>query len=440
MYDIIVGRDEEDRKLYGDQGMFLLGRHYVKMGQVTSLSNDVHMDVGKSHIVFVCGKRGSGKSYTLGNMAEGMITLPTEIAENLSVILLDTMGIYWTMKYENKKDAELLTEWGLEPKGVNVKIFTPIGFHKAFKEKGIPSDAAFAIKPNELNSTDWCTILGIALTDPLGVVIDRTINRLRKSGREFSIEDIINSINQDERAEQSVKYAAENRFLNVAEWGLFDAKGTPFDELAVGGQISVIDVSCYSSMAGNWNIKSLVVGLIAQKMFDSRMVARKQEEFDEIYRTIHFLSARDFREKKALPLIWLMIDEAHEFLPRDGSTMATPALLTILREGRQPGLSMVLASQQPGKIHTDVMTQADIVVAHRITAKIDIDALGTLMQSYLRTGLDKMIDDLPRVKGSAIIFDDGNERMYTIQVRPRITWHGGSSPSPIFQKKKIFQF
>jgi len=440
MYDIIIGRDEEERKQYGSQGIFLLGKLYVKMGQVTSLSNDVYMDIGKSHVVFVCGKRGSGKSYTLGNMAEGMMSLPKEITENLSVIILDTMGIYWTMKYENKKDAEMLSEWALTPQKMKVKIFTPAGFYKGFKEKGIPTDAPFSIKPSELNSNDWCTVLGTGLTQPLGVIIDRVINKLRKSGREYSIEDILEVIKNDDRAEQYVKNAAENSFSNVIEWGLFDANGTHFEELAVGGQITVIDVSCYSSMSGNWNIKSLVVGLISQKMFDSRMVARKQEEYDEIYRTVHFLSTRDYQEKKALPLIWLMIDEAHEFLPRDSSTLATPALLTVLREGRQPGLSLVLASQQPGKIHTDVMTQADIVVAHRITAKIDIDALGMLMQTYMREGLDKMIDDLPRVKGAAIIFDDTNERMHPIKVRPRITWHGGSSPSPIFQKKKIFQF
>jgi uncharacterized protein len=95
----------------------------------------------------------------------------------------------------------------------------------------------------------------------------------------------------------------------------------------------------------------------------------------------------------------------------------------------------VLASQQPGQIHTDVLTQSDIVLSHRLTAKIDIDALGMLMQSYLREGLDKAAGDLPRLKGSAIIFDDTNERMYTCQIRPRYTWHGGSSPTALPSEK-----
>ena len=130
-------------------------------------------------------------------------------------------------------------------------------------------------------------------------------------------------------------------------------------------------------------------------------------------------------------MVWLVIDEAHEFLPNQGKTLASDPLITILREGRQPGISLILASQQPGKIHTDVMTQADTVISHRITAKIDTEALGALMQSYMREGLAQQLDDLPRTSGAAIIFDDNNEKLYPVAIRPRVTWHGGSAPSAV---------
>jgi hypothetical protein len=119
-----------------------------------------------------------------------------------------------------------------------------------------------------------------------------------------------------------------------------------------------------------------------------------------------------------------------------GKTAATDAIITILREGRQPGMSLILATQQPGKIHTDVMTQSDVILSHRITAKLDTEALGMLMQSYMRDGLDKQLDNLPRVKGSAIAIDDMNERMYAMRVRPRFTWHGGQAPSAMKEEKK----
>jgi len=152
---------------------------------------------------------------------------------------------------------------------------------------------------------------------------------------------------------------------------------------------------------------------------------------------VYYFSEEEI-QKLDFPMVWLIIDEAHEFLPKDGKTLASDPLITILREGRQPGISLILASQQPGKIHTDVMTQADTIISHRITAKLDIDALGALMQSYLRGSLDTYLDNLPRVKGAAIILDDTNEKMYPMQVRPRFTWHGGEAPIALHEEEKIF--
>ncbi|PIN80980.1 hypothetical protein COV13_02740, partial [Candidatus Woesearchaeota archaeon CG10_big_fil_rev_8_21_14_0_10_32_9] len=84
MNDIIIGRDASDRAKYGEKGVILVGKHYVKMGRTTSLSNKVFLDVTKSHVLFICGKRGGGKSYTMGVIAEGISDLPEEIRQNIS--------------------------------------------------------------------------------------------------------------------------------------------------------------------------------------------------------------------------------------------------------------------------------------------------------------------------------------------------------------------
>lgn len=64
MNDIIIGRGAEDREKYGDKGVIYLGKHYIHMGRTNSLSNKVMLDVTKSHVVFICGKRGGGKCLT----------------------------------------------------------------------------------------------------------------------------------------------------------------------------------------------------------------------------------------------------------------------------------------------------------------------------------------------------------------------------------------
>ena len=135
-----------------------------------------------------------------------------------------------------------------------------------------------------------------------------------------------------------------------------------------------------------------------------------------------------------------IVHNCHQFLGKDVKNAATDALISLLREGRQPGISLVLATQQPGKIHDDVITQADIVLCHKITAKQDVDALNSMMQSYMEKGLIDEINNLPREKGSAIVLDDVSERIFPIRVRPRLSWHGGESPSAVSGKNlEIFK-
>jgi uncharacterized protein len=436
MYEIVVGRDEEDRKRFGLNGTFLLGKHYVTMGQTTSLANEVYMDATRCHVVFVCGKRGSGKSYTMGAMAEGIMAMPSTINSNIAIIMLDTMGIYWTMKYENKQDADLLKQWNLKSLPLNLKIYTPAGFYDGFKEKGIPTDAPFSIKLSDMMAADWCMTFNVSLIEPVGILINRVISLLNQQEK-YSMDDIIEAVKNDQRAEPQTKSAAENLFLAAQAWGLFSERGTEFSELAVGGQVTILDVSCYAAEHSSTSIRALVIGLVAQKLFDERMSVRRFEEYEAVKSAVSYLRDKGM-QKQQFPLVWIMVDEAHEFLPKAGETSATKPLMTLLREGRQPGISLVLASQQPGQIHTDVMTQSDVVIAHRITARVDTDALGTLMQSYMREGLDKALNLLPDVKGAALLFDDTNEKLYPIRVRPRTTWHGGGSPVAIKEEKKLF--
>jgi len=438
MYDILIGRSEADKEKYGTEGAVFIGKHYVKMGQTVSLSNKVYLDVSKSHVVFIVGKRGSGKSYSLGVIAEGIYDLPEEIRKNLAVVMLDTMGIYWTMKYPNNKEKELLDSWELEAKSINVQIFTPIGFYNEYKEKGIPTDFPFSIKTSEINAEEWCMIFNTSITEPVGILIERVINNLKEENLDYDIKDIVKAVESDTRSEKDAKDAVENRFLVAEKWGLFGKEGTLIEDLVIAGQISVLDVSTYTTTGGTENLRSLVIGLVAQKLFVQRMIARMAEEQSSISEQIHFFEEE--KEQKKNPIVWLIIDEAHEFLPNKGKTPATAPLITVLREGRQPGISLVLASQQPGKIHSDVITQSDVVIAHRITANIDVQALGGLMQSYMREGLDKQLNLLPSEEGAAIVFDDTNEKLYPIRVRPRYTWHGGSSPTAMPKEKKIFEF
>lgn len=434
-YDIVIGRDAADKKRFGNKGLIFIGKGFVKMGQYTSLSNRILMDIVRSHVVLVAGKRGSGKSYTLGAIAEELSSLPSEIGQNIASLVFDTMGIFWTMKYRNEKDRDLLQEWGLKTKSLPVKVFVPYGFYDSYQRKGIPVDERFALDITELNPEDWIITFELDMINPISILIERTITELKSRGK-FGIGDIIKRFNEDEKSSQEIKNAAISLFEGARTWGVFSEKGkdaTQIKDLITSGITTIMDLSVYNSI-GAFNVRALVISLICRKIFNERMDARKKEEVESISRGANYLSSQNIKET---PLTWIFIDEAHEFLPLNGKTAASDALIQLLREGRQPGISLVMATQQPGQIHKDVMTQSDIVISHRVTSKPDLEALGYIMQTYLSENIKTYMNDLPSLKGSAIILDDNSERIYPMKVRPRFTWHGGEAPTAVSAEKEI---
>jgi hypothetical protein len=426
---IIVGKDWKDLKKFGAKGTAFIGKHIVGKGEESHLTNPVHIDVTRPHVVLICGKRGTGKSYSAGVLSEEIYKLPPDIRNNISVLMIDTMGIYWSMKLPNDKEIDLMKEWRMKPEGVKTRLFVPKGYVKEYKNAGITVDFPFTISVGELTAEDWITTFGFSMIDEHGILIERIIDSLSETyGKSYSIQDIIKAIERDKRSERKTKDALINRFLAAKSWGLFEKEGTKTSNIFKPGCISILDVSHYMRVSESWSIRNMVVGLLSRKIFTQRLVARKIEEYGKI----------TGQAKKTLPMIWIMIDEAHQFIPNEGSTSATGPLLTLIKEGREPGISVLMITQRPNKLHEDALSQADIVISHRLTSKVDIEALRSIMQTYMLKDIEEYINLLPRVKGSAIILDDNSERIYPVQVRPRFSWHAGGSPI-IIREKGFFE-
>jgi hypothetical protein len=271
-------------------------------------------------------------------------------------------------------------------------------------------------------------------------LIERALEAAQLENTEFDIDEIIDFIGKDKRSSDKEKNVVENRFSAAQKWGLFRKEGTEITDLFTGGTAAILDLSAYAEVEGGERIKALVIGLISKKILQQRMTARKSEEIKLISEGGFLFGPESAVAEEKAPLVWMFIDEAHEFLPRESEkpTLASEPLIQLLREGRQPGISLVLATQQPGKIHTDVMTQADVVISHRLTAKIDIDSLNLIAATYLPYALQKYLDELPPDKGTALLIDDKLEKIYPMKVRPRYSWHGGEDPSAMQGELKEF--
>ncbi len=414
--EIVLGREQGDLKKFGKRGTAYIGKHLVKAGFDYNLTNPVLLDLAQPHVALIVGKRGSGKSFTMALLAEEVFNLPEEVKQNLSVLIVDTMGIFWSMRVPNEAALLQLREWGVQPKGFPVQNLVPAGFEQVYKEKHLGFDGSFSLQPSALSAGDWALTFGISLTEPEGILLQRVLKGL-KGG--YGIDEIIEVIGMDKKAQEMEKLALENRFTGAENWGVFSERALRIEELMKPGSVTILDVSLM-----DWAVRSLFLGFLAREVYSVRISARREEEAALI----------GGEERRKVPLTWIMVDEAHNFIGSERETASTGPFLTLLRQGRQPGISLVLATQRPNKLHEDAIAQADLVIAHRLTAKPDMEALGGIMQTYLLEDLRKNITDLPKSKGSAVVLDDNSERLFNVQIRMRQSWHAGSTPTALKQK------
>ncbi len=386
----------------------------------------------------------------MGCLLEELALLPPALAKNLASLIIDTMGIFWTIGNKNMLEARKLKQWDLEPSGIEAEVFVPAGKVEEYEKRNIKV-TPFSISISELSGGQWCRIFGVDEVSPLGVLVVRAIESLREKNETYSFKDIIAEVLRDERSDFASKGAAENYFRAVDSWGVFEKEGTRLSKLVSGGKTSVLDVSTLE----NENVCAAVVSILAGRLYAKRLEARKAYEKRLMGGGDQEIEVEDKMENEAedevedkveneverirkgtgeeeFPMVWLFIDEAHLFLPAGAETLASEVLINrCLRQGRQPGLSLILATQRPSGLHTDVISQSDLLICHRLTASDDILALEAARPLYMQEGIRGYIKKMGSERGAALIVDDHSESVHLVRVRPRLSWHGGGEPSAL---------
>ena len=98
-------------------------------------------------------------------------------------------------------------------------------------------------------------------------------------------------------------------------------------------------------------------------------------------RTRFFTDFAETLVRKNTGPLHLLIDEAHLFMPQQGAKVAggVPAMLhagnNLVALGRGIGLKIMLLSQRPAKLHKDSLTQVETLVAFRLIAPQDRNAI-----------------------------------------------------------------
>lgn len=401
--NIHLGRSPSNLKKYGEKGALLVGRTLHDATPVFS-------DSLSPHVMFLVGTRGTGKSYTLGVVAEEL----AKNNKNVATVIVDPIGVFWSMKLPNaqEKEIEMLKEWGLSPYGFdNVVSLVPAG-----AEGKVPKetyDETFSLKPSELTVDDWCLTFGLERFSPAGLLLERAIT---KAGEKYTLSELASVIANDKELSSKDKGFSKqtrrgmiSRLDAANEWGVLSKKGTPIERICYPGRVTVLDVSFLEE-----SVAALVVGIFARKILEARKIAVRAEAAGH--------------DESRIPPTWLMIDEAHTLVPTIGSTAASEALIEYVKQGRRPGCSLVIATQQPSAINSKLLSQIDLMMVHKLVFQDDIKSVFKRMPS----SMDETLKDVNVIRtlplGAVVVGDKEEENpAFMMRVRPRQSQHEGRS-------------
>ena len=387
----------------------------ILIGGEIDTNEPVHIRADQSQRILVCGKTGTGKSYTLGVCIEELARIGTDI-----LLVIDAQGIFWSMAEPNPvtKETDGLWALGRMPRGFPINLMVPGDPVERFGDREIVERMesrgiqvqGLRLNPSDLTPEMWCDLFDLDINELQGINLFKAVRQCgRRLGRDFFIDDIAEEVTRL-RGLDVTKEAIFRKLEMAQDWQIFEETAyREIWEILRPDVINILDVSVIAQ--GRYGLRNLVIAVLANFVFRKRTIARR-------------------REALGLPAdtkkVWLVIDEAHNFCPSGASTLAKEILVRWAKEGRQPGLSLLVASQQPSAIEPEILTQCGIRIVHRITSRDDFRAVNALSEEYLAEGLPTRIKRLTE-PGQTLVIDDERESVVMTQVRPRQSHHGGAS-------------
>lgn len=397
------------------------------------LGADAWLDTTFPHVIYITGTRGSGKSFDLGVLVEGISKLatPSPIQNDIkpiTSIIIDTQSQFWTLGYApretipaNKAQLEELRRWNLVPNSLaKTRVYAPPG-----TTTFLGTEKTLQIRPKDVRAEEWCALLGQEVYSPQGHLIAATLEAL--GDRNYEITDILDYIANDTNwptVAESSRNAISYKLDDYRRTNLFSASGLEAKDFLDEGTCNILSLRELRN-----EDKSLITAVIARNLFDILGKHHNKKKTASFFQT-------PFVSEGTPDRVWLVIDEAHVVAPRDQISPARSALVDYVKRGRDSGLSLVLATQQPSALDDRILSQVNVTFSHRLSFQSDINAaVNRIPTKSIRTmkfSGTKLTDfgDMVRVldAGQCFLGEQASSRTVLVQIRPRVTAHGGYSP------------
>ncbi|MQF70465.1 ATP-binding protein [SAR202 cluster bacterium AD-812-D07_MRT_10900m] len=405
-----------------------LGKVCEQSSGTSLLDYSVWLDLAFPHVIGIFGTRGSGKSFDLGAIIEFLSGSPDITSGDIpstSSIVFDIQNQFWTLGLqpdpelaEDSLHLETLEKWGLKPGYIeDLKLWLPSGNESTL------DTSEFSLSPDQLTSEDWLGLLEIETYSPMGQAMLTLLDSYPNLEPRGLADRAIPGADLVSFQESSID-GLRWRLESLAETHVIGDQGVNIDELLVRGRVSVLLLRDVPD-----SLKSLIVGVIA------RLVSQRMGAFHQSRRIAR--RQRLPQESTSLPTrVSLVIDEAHVVVPANGTTPASAPIVDYVKRGRDAGLSLIFATQRPSAVETSLMSQVDLTLTHSLGFEADLNA--AIQRMPTRTSFQyesggTTLSNLAEVArsispGQAIIADAASARAFVVQIRPRVTAHGGNAP------------
>jgi DNA helicase HerA-like ATPase len=316
---------------------------------------------GFNRHTFLCGQSGSGKTFALGIILEQLL-----LETDLRMVVIDpnsdfiSLNQLRTLDEVNQLRSTPLSEETYtqvskryEQAANDLRVFRPITLSDSPENN-------LCVRFSDLSRDEQSGVLELdPLTDREEYnIFWRIVDRLER--QDYSLADVQDMISHDYTSEaRQLGLRIENK--GVANWDVWSspASSSLVDTLKEDDwRCLVLDIGTLDSMAEKTVIGNAVL--------------------------THFWRHRNQRKP-----VLVVIDEAHNICPQDPlsdmQAVSTEEVIRIAGEGRKFGIYLLLATQRPGKIHNNVLSQCENLALMRMNSSADLKHLADILSQVPRS-------------------------------------------------------
>ena len=423
------------------------GRDQVMLGRLneSGARRPVFFDVTRETVVALFGKRGSGKSYTLGVLAEGLCTMEAQtslgaLTRSRALLLLDTLNVFWSTAnpFSPTRDAgrfknELthLAQWDIDAPELDAEVWLLAGS----EPEALPNlYRALTIATSALSADDAHDLLALDGSSPSGQLLADSWTMARHVRPDFDFEDVLATIEESDELRDyysdSTRRAVRQRLRFYSANPAFARSGTPMTDLLRPGHLAILELGDLDE-----HQRTTISAVLLRQIHRERQEAATLEKHLTLNTrlTNEQRASGSQRLAQLIPPSWILVDEAQSVFPADRTTRATDAFVRFVKEGRNFGLSFAFTTQQPSAVDQRILSQVDTVICHQLTVEADIARMRDNMKSALPPDIratGRKLDTAGWLRsmepGEALVTNTDFDRAFCVEVRPRVCPHAGS--------------